>query len=176
MIAPHPDSEALQSLRDGELHGAERADVQAHVDQCDDCAARLDESDWLGGLLRETAEEDAARFDPDRLWARLAPELEAGSGLWEQVRAWWTPSRLLPAAGLVAAVAAVALLLWPAGTHVGDGGGTPDPVPVAAASNECFVDEVEAAAGDTVLVGQTAGPEGATVIWLLAADEGDEWP
>ncbi len=178
MTGPHPATEALQALRDGELHGEERRNVEAHVESCDECSARLDELSWLGGLLREAAEDDAARFDPDRLWARLAPELDASPSAWERLRAWWTPARLVPAAGLVAVAAALALLLWPAGTNDAGRRTPPGPAPaeVAAVSNECFVDSVEADAETTVVVAETAGPEKATVIWLLAADEGEEWP
>ena len=42
------------------------------------------------------------------------------------------------------------------------------PSPTSEPINECFVDSVEAGEGEAVVIGQTAGPEPATVIWLVA--------
>jgi len=127
--------------------------------------------DWLGGLLREQAEEDATAFDADRLWGKLQPELPAPPSVWDRIAAWLTPARLLPAGGLIAATAAVLIMLLPA--PVGDGG---DELEAEVVSNECVVDSVEAGPDHTVVVAQTAGAEGATVIWLLPADDGGLLP
>ena len=171
MTPGHPTAEVLQRYRDGALHGGERGDVEAHVHDCDECGARVRELEWLGGLMREVAEADAAAFHAERSWARVQAGLAAPPTLSERLLAWLTPARLLPAGGLIAAAAAAVVMLIPA--KAGNGGGE---VEAEVVSNECVVESVEAEPGRTVAISKTPDAQGATVIWFLAADDGDLLP
>ena len=176
MSPAHPAGEVLERLHDGQIEDAERASVEGHVRDCGDCDGRLADLTRVAGVLRELGERDAEAFDGDRVWARLAPQLTAPPSAADRFQRWLASMRPLHLAGGLAVAAAAVALLFPAGVE--DNGVPPEVAPPAAVAvdNECLVDSVEAGEGDSVLIGRTAGSEGATVIWLLAADTGEGQP
>ncbi|MBI3563907.1 MAG: zf-HC2 domain-containing protein [Elusimicrobia bacterium] len=92
----------LSDLRDGALDGAARAEVEAHLAACADCAARRAELDRLSAaLFRRPAAPTA--FQTEAFVARVMARLPAA----EDPLAWLTLRWLVPAFG----AAAVALLL-----------------------------------------------------------------
>src|SRR3954469_13244178 len=107
----------IQEMVDGTLGAIRRAEVEMHLDQCDDCRALLDD-------LRRI-HDAAASLDelqpPDRVWLQIAGRLRQEGRLAETAAAS-TPRRshfalLAVAAALVIAVGASLMLLWPrAGT------------------------------------------------------------
>jgi hypothetical protein len=56
----HPTVDELSDLREGLLPDADEARVQAHVDQCADCAAEAAALDDVAAVLREAAAEPVA--------------------------------------------------------------------------------------------------------------------
>jgi hypothetical protein len=107
----HPDAERISDWIDGELEGAARGEVEAHVATCGDCRALADE---LEALVR------AARALPDRapehdLWPALAARLDGPRARRRGPRPLATLGALVAAAGIVA-------LLW----TLTRGGATPE--------------------------------------------------
>ena len=146
----------------------------------DTLQADLEELALIGELLRESSDEQAAQFDPSRLWSSLAKELAAlpEPSLGERIRRWLTPPRLLPIGAVAAAAFAWFVVSPPEQVPTPPVATAPhETKPLAAApstpaatptiDNECIVDSVETDDAE-VLVGSTAGDEAATVIWLLA--------
>ena len=121
----------------------------------------------LRALLCKVVDDDSRGFDSDKLWGRIAPKLESPPSLADRVRTWLRPGILVP---VTAAVAAGVLgVVIPAKVDPPK----PDPVTMATVDSRCFVDEVQAGEGNSVLIGRTADEQAATVIWLLANSEED---
>ena len=118
--------EAIALHATGELSGAERDGLLAHLGGCDRCAAELEET---RALLAELS-ADSPRLSPERertFAARVAGELRAG-----QAAAARRRRRLLPAAvGALALAAALVIALRPTPEPelaLGGGGGSPAPL------------------------------------------------
>src|SRR3982751_6385501 len=107
----------IQEMVDGTLGAIRRAELEMHLEQCDDCRALLAD--------RRRIHAAAASLDelqpPDRVWLQIAGRLRQEGRLAETAAAS-TPRRshfalLAVAAALVIAVGASLMLLWPrAGT------------------------------------------------------------
>ena len=123
----------IQEMVDGTLGAIRRAELEMHLDQCDDCRALL-------GDLRRIHDAGASLEElqpPDRVWLQIAGRLRQEGRLAETAAAS-TPRRshvalLALAAALVIAVGASLMLLWPRA------GSTPAPAqagaPAPAAGN-----------------------------------------
>lgn len=108
MTACEREREAIGALVDGQLEGAERAELEAHLAGCTGCRQELDELQRLAAAFAALpAVEPPADFEA-RFWARIAREADAPRGFAARLRALFSP------AGFVAAgvVAAAALLLF----------------------------------------------------------------
>lgn len=101
--------EALAALAAGELEPSHRAQLEAHVASCADCARALAEARRVFAALEAPPLEPSPSFDR-ALYARLD---EADASLWSKVRAWLTPPRLALAGAAVAVPLIVAVLVFP---------------------------------------------------------------
>jgi hypothetical protein len=105
----------IQEMVDGTLGAIRRAELEMHLDQCEDCRALLDDLRRIhdaAGSLEELQ-------PPDRVWLQIAGRLRQDGRLAETT-ASSTPRRshvalLALAATLVIAVGASLVLLWPRG-------------------------------------------------------------
>jgi len=92
---------------DGELAGAERSALEAHLPDCPSCQVALAAQRRLDAALTELPQLDPSPQFEARFWARLARNgSTAGAAGW---RSRW---RWLQGGVAAAAVAALALLLW----------------------------------------------------------------
>lgn len=104
----HP-TEMLSALLDGELEGADRARVEAHVAECAACAAELREIGALDALARQLPPVDAPAGYHEGLPGRLRPRLRRRGSAPRLVRPWlWAV-----AAGIAVAVVAPIVLRQP---------------------------------------------------------------
>jgi len=104
MTACEREREAIGALVDGELEGAERAALEAHLAGCSGCRQELDELRRLAAAFATLAPvEPAADFEA-RFWARIAREGGAAPGFAERLRRLFSPGGFL-AAGIAAAAA-----------------------------------------------------------------------
>ena len=104
--------EAIGALVDGELEGAERAALEAHLAGCNGCRRELEE---LRGLAAAFAALTPVEPPPDfeaRFWARIAREGDAAPGLAARLRRLFSPGGLV-AAGIAAAAALLLFLNVP---------------------------------------------------------------
>jgi len=105
----------IQEMVDGTLGAIRRAELEMHLDQCEDCRALLDD-------LRRIHDAAGSLDDlqpPDRVWLQIAGRLRQDGRLAETA-ASSAPRRshlalLALAAALVLAVGASLMLLWPRG-------------------------------------------------------------
>src|SRR5947208_16941766 len=134
----------IQEMVDGTLGAIRRAELEMHLEQCDDCRALLDD-------LRRIHDAAASLDDlqpPDRVWLQIAGRLRQ-EGRLADTPVPSAPRRshvalLAVAAALVIAVGASLMLLWPRA------GSTPAPAqagaPAPSAGNPAAgtsVDDVE---------------------------------
>lgn len=102
----HPDDGRLQSLADGELTEAERADMEKHLDVCPPCLARLRTLEGERLLVGRVLEADGP--SPERQQAARRTVIErAAANARAASRPWWR-GNLARAAGLVLALAGAA--------------------------------------------------------------------
>ena len=103
--SPHPDGETLSALMDGDLDGAWRAGVDAHVSQCAACQLVLRELKEIRALA---VEESLVQPAVD-LWPGIAPHLPAQRWTWRSL----LQGRLVFAGGLAAALVLLVLVVGP---------------------------------------------------------------
>jgi anti-sigma factor RsiW len=105
--------EAQSALVDGELGGAERAELETHLETCDACRAALADHERLDALLRALPQVTPAPDFEARFWARVARERAAAEtgGLSGRLRAWLRPAVLAGLSGVAAASVAAFVLL-----------------------------------------------------------------
>jgi anti-sigma-K factor RskA len=113
----------IQEMVDGTLGAIRRAELEMHLDQCEDCRALLDDLRRIRDAAGSLDELQA----PDRVWLQIAGRLRQEGRLAQTPatptrRAWTTPgvgrsrvALLALAAALVIAVGASLMLLWPRG-------------------------------------------------------------
>jgi hypothetical protein len=118
----------IQEMVDGTLGAIRRAELEMHLDQCEDCRALLDDL----RRIHDAAESLDDLQPPDRVWLQIAGRLRQEGRLAETSASvtpgpstgfrWGRPhaALLALAAALVIAVGASLMLLWPRG-------GTPRP-------------------------------------------------
>src|SRR5881397_267472 len=105
MMAQHPLGEEIQDFADGRLTPVRRVDLEAHLAMCPQCARELERLHWVKeGTARLPMHEP-----PPDLPARVALVLDTEDRRASHAR----PLRryLLPAAGVLAAAAAVVILV-----------------------------------------------------------------
>ncbi len=105
MMAQHPLGEEIQDFADGRLTPVRRVDLEAHLAMCPQCARELERLRWVKeGTARLPMHEP-----PPDLPARVALVLDTEDRRASHAR----PLRryLLPAAGVLAAAAAVVILV-----------------------------------------------------------------
>src|SRR5881296_4765317 len=105
MTARHPLGEEIQDFADGRLTAARREDLEAHLATCPQCGREVEKLRWVKeGTARLPMHEP-----PADLPARIAQALDSEDRRGSQAR----PLRryLLPAAGVLAAAAAIVLLV-----------------------------------------------------------------
>ncbi len=105
MTAHHPLGEEIQDFADGRLTPARREDLEAHLATCPQCGRELEKLRWVKeGTARLPMHEP-----PPDLPARVAQALDSEDRRGSHAR----PLRryLLPAAGVMAAAAAVVILV-----------------------------------------------------------------
>jgi putative zinc finger protein len=159
----------LERYADGALGPRLTRSVKGHLDQCEDCLHLVEYQVQLGGLVKSALPEPA---DPD--WAGFWPGIQAHIQRDEPKPMrdpWWVPlwkpfwgHPRLALGGVMVAVVAVALSLWPfqgpdgqaawAGPVVVQDVGTSDP-------------------GRGVMV-YSSPDQALTVIWLFPAEAGTE--
>jgi anti-sigma factor RsiW len=140
----------IQDMVDGTLGAIRRAELDMHLEQCEDCRALLDDL----RRIHDAAGSLDALQPPDRVWLQIAGRLRQEGRLAETAPAS-TPRRshvalLALAAALVLAVGASLILLWPraedARTPVQAGPSAPaSGNPTAAASVEDVENELRQA-------------------------------
>jgi hypothetical protein len=105
----------IQDLVDGTLGAIRRAELEMHLEQCEDCRALLADL----RRIRDAAGSLEERQPPDRVWLQIAGRLRQ-EGRLTDATAPATPRRshvalLALAATLLLAVGASLVLLWPRG-------------------------------------------------------------
>jgi hypothetical protein len=111
--------EAIQELADGTLGAIRRADLQQHLDQCEDCRRVADDL----VRVRELAASLEHPAPPDRVWLHVAGRLRQEGRIAAPApsRAASTARRLAPlalAASLILIIGASLFLLYPRGDAV----------------------------------------------------------
>src|SRR5262245_33034353 len=109
MTACERQREMLGALVDGELSGAERVELEAHVAGCASCRQELEELQRLAAAFAALPEVRPAPDFEARFWARVARGEDAPQGLLARLLGWLSPGKGLVLAG--AAAAALALYL-----------------------------------------------------------------
>jgi hypothetical protein len=140
----------VQEMVDGTLGAIRRAELEMHLDQCEDCRALLADL----RRIREAADSLDELRPPDRVWLQIAGRLRQEGRITEAVpdararrpHAAW----LALAAALLVAVGASLMLVWPraASTSVPTQAGpaaAPAGNPTAAASVEDIENELRQA-------------------------------
>lgn len=113
--------EAIQELTDGTLGSIRRADLQQHLDQCEDCRRLADDL----ARVRELAASLEHPAPPDRVWLHVAGRLRQEGRIAAAAprRAASTARRFAPlalAASLILIIGASLFLLYPRGYQRGD--------------------------------------------------------
>jgi anti-sigma factor RsiW len=108
MTACEREREAIGALVDGELEGAERAAVEAHLAGCTGCRKELEELRRLAAAFASLPPVEPAPDFEARFWARIAREAGAPQGFAARLRRLFSPGGALA----LGAVAAAALLLF----------------------------------------------------------------
>jgi anti-sigma factor RsiW len=137
--------EAIHDLVDGTLGPLRRAELQQHLDLCDDCRALAD--DLL--KIRHATESLDPLAPPDRVWLQVAGRLRQEGRVTAPPAAAARRNRvalLALAAALTIAVGSSLVLLWP-GTREA-------PSPQQAASNVPAADSVESISQELQLAEQ----------------------
>ena len=106
MFAKHPETLLIPHLR-GELEGAERARVAAHLEGCDRCRSECDTLSATIGTLRQKI-ADLPMPDAASYRAELRRKMASRQ---ERKRSWWRPT-LIAASFATAGVAVVIMTGW----------------------------------------------------------------
>jgi hypothetical protein len=150
------DGERLHRYHDGELAPAERAEVEAVLDEAggEVARARLGALGDLGAALRGTFEAETASFDA---WPAI--EKKIGESKVVSLRDRLMGRRAAPIwiSTLVAAAAALVVMLYPSGGINVAGG------------NHCDIESVEAAGSDVTVM--KLDGEGTMVVWVHDAEK-----
>jgi len=90
----HPTESQIEALHNATLDDAQAAEIRAHIDQCPDCAARLDSLRRVDDLVRaaatSTPDADYWKTLPDRVRSlsaqpsrtNISPNRVAGIAFW----------------------------------------------------------------------------------------------
>lgn len=114
----------LMRYFDGELSPAEMARVEEALRSNEDARKRLEALGEMRGLLREAVQARAADATQScDVWAGVRRGIERAPSLAERAGAWWRSRWAMPAFGIAAAAAVVALVFA--------SGGEPAPGPTA---------------------------------------------
>jgi anti-sigma factor RsiW len=116
------------------LEGAVPADLQAHMESCAGCAARLAELRRTMAVLDEWKAPEVSPYFDSRLQARLREEQQTAS------RGWFAWLGLKPAAAALAVLLVVGVSLLNIGQQPGDVGYNPPPQNVVVASDSAVSD------------------------------------
>jgi hypothetical protein len=164
----------LSLFFDGELDARQMRDVALHSSRCADCEGELRRFERGQELVATTVRAQIDDLDLSQVWPAVAERI--GSirvPWWQRARLWWEAReplgwRPLPAFGVVAATAAVALVLW---------SGRPDAPQVAevppVVDNSATIDSLDSNAEAVAVLSE---PEtNTTVLWVNdESDYGDE--
>ena len=144
----------IEEKADGLLPREAQGELAAHLSACPACAAEDRAASAVGPLLKAFAEARAADAAPrlDAMWTRVRAGIEERREA-PRHRAWILRWAWLPAA---AALAVVALLLYPTGT---------DRQPFSPRSFDVAVEDVESDAATVALVDK--GEDLPRVIWII---------
>ena len=102
------DTEMLTAYVDGELGGAERAELESHLETCAGCRDAVAAQRRLAEMFAALPEVTPAGDFEARFWARIARERDAAPGFGARLRAAFSLRRALVLTG--AAAAALAFL------------------------------------------------------------------
>ncbi len=180
----HVEEELLNRYFDGDLAPAHASEVAQHIERCASCAARHRALGELQRLIGIAAEDDGRQVDFDAVFGRIegAVRRQPAPGLGERVSFELhdrverrTALLWMPAAGALAAAAALALMLrsgnsQPAPRAVANGA---DPVQARVAPGSSEVEQVDFGA-KTGTVFEVAVADGVStpVVWI--DDDGDQ--
>jgi anti-sigma factor RsiW len=145
-------TDKLSDYLDDELEAAERAAVEAHLRECADCSAVLD--DLRRVIARAQAAATAARPPQTDLWTGVAGRINR---IRQPRRVSLTVAQLAAAAVLVAAVSAG--MAWQFAPSIA---GRPDSESSAAITDRTVASSVAAPAGSSA--GRRGRPDGVSVI------------
>ena len=105
--------ELLSAYCDDELSAEERATVALHLEQCEDCARRLEEFHRLSRL----AQELVCPSTPDHLWPQFEQQLDAANGQGGSIGGsrprWQICTAAVAASVLLVALVWIAFKSWP---------------------------------------------------------------
>lgn len=152
---------------DGELDARQLRDVALHSTRCTACERELQELEHLQDLVVDHIRAGIDEVDLSRIWAGVAPRIAAVPVPWRsRIRARWEALELgsrwpVPALASLAAVAFLAVALWP-GPPARENS-VVETAPVAV-DNSASLDVVESHVGSIALVSE---PETHTmVLWI----------
>lgn len=170
----HLDEELLHRYFDGDLNPADRAPLEAHLQQCASCGERLGTLKTLHGQITAAAEASAREVDFDALFSRIEQGIReakpAGTverlSVWRREQVEQRPARAWATSAGLLAVAASALIALRAVF-----GGPAEDV----ASSRTDIEQVAFNDDYGGTVFQVALSDGAStnVVWINDYDEGD---
>lgn len=99
----------LSAYFDGELTEEENAAVRAHLGECEDCRARLDEYAQLSGAMLALGEEDVPEGFTARVMDAVRAEKAAAKPQVKKRSTWWRWMPMAACAAIVALAAAVTI-------------------------------------------------------------------
>ncbi|MDH4099149.1 MAG: zf-HC2 domain-containing protein [Nitrospirota bacterium] len=168
------NDEQLNIYLDGELTGAEKATVEAHINTCDQCAARTREMRGVGEALKTVTMKAVDEADFSQVWSRVRAEAFPPKPVEEPRRSWldgllgdlknaFSPAFAVAVVIIVAAIVYYSGWLQPVPTP-------PQPIMEAAIDSKAQIFSIESDSRAVMVLQSTES--GATII--IVSDIGSE--
>ena len=172
------DISLLERYIDDELPDVLVRRVEVALETCAHCRDEVDALLQLRSVLQEDIAAAMEAAPLDGLWDQLEPELgpmaPAKPSLLDRAREWWDTRRLEAAMGLAVAAAAIAVLVWVAGSLPTTSTVEPELADAAGGDNTLIVESYEVHEGTVIIDVDPDDPTAPAVVWHFVEDEDEQ--